>query len=921
MAAFPYFRRRVISRNPSSSAIFYRMKIEFYLRFKTRYGQALFVSGNPPSLGNGEPAAALPLRYLNDEFWYGTAEVDAGHVNTLHYHYLFQSETGERIKEGEKHRTVDVHNNASDLVVIDSWNDEGFYENAFYTAPFKTGLFKESKKSKAKKSESFTHLFKVKAPLLEGDEALCLLGNTAELGSWNTDAPLPLTKKGDWWTIPLNLSGSALPASYKYGVLNSESGAFIRFESGDNRFIFNDDVTVKKTIVHDAFVRLPNTTWKGAGIAIPVFSLRSENSFGIGEFLDIRLLADWAKQTGLKLIQLLPVNDTSATGTWKDSYPYAAISAFALHPVYVNLQKVAGKKKLSSIKKFVAKSGELNGLAEIDYEAVMNAKLAALRELYAADDMSFLKEKAYEEFFEDNRHWLLPYAAFCFYRDKFGTSDFSTWQTGSVYDEAGIAKLTSPKAKSFKPVAFFYFVQYHLHLQLKEAVEYAHRKGIVLKGDIPIGIYRYGADAWTAPELYNMNMQAGAPPDDFAVKGQNWGFPTYNWHKMEENHFDWWKRRFHQMSNYFDAFRIDHILGFFRIWSVPMNAVEGIMGRFIPALPVSVYEFGERGIWFDYERFCKPYITDAVLQQLFGDEAESIKQQYLQPNEHGGYDLQEAFNTQRKVEKHFAAGEKTEAVERTVLRLFDLIANVLLFEEEGSEKQAFHFRISMEDTVSFQHLDEGTKYRLRELYVNYFYRRQDAFWKAEALKKLPALKEATAMLICGEDLGMVPHSVPDVMKQLGILSLEVQRMAKDPQTEFFHPKDAPYLSVVTPSTHDMSTVRGWWEEDREKTQHFYNTVLGEWGPAPYFCEAWVARALVLQHLYSPAMWSIFQLQDILGMSETLRRQNPHDERINQPANPTHYWRYRMHLSMEQLCKEEGFNDELKTYIRNSGRNN
>jgi 4-alpha-glucanotransferase len=387
---------------------------------------------------------------------------------------------------------------------------------------------------------------------------------------------------------------------------------------------------------------------------------------------------------------------------------------------------------------------------------------------------------------------------------------------------------------------------------------------------------------------------------------------------MEEDNFNWWKLRFHQMSNYFDAFRIDHILGFFRIWSVPKDAVEGIMGRFIPALPVSVFEFGERGIWFDYNRYCKPYIVDNILVEIFGDDVASVKEEFLEPNTRGGYDLKEAFNTQQKVASHFAAHSNSGGQEHIKRGLFDLLSNVLLF-EEGSDGEHFHFRIALESTSSFQYLDEGTKNKLLPLYTDYFYRRQDGFWKAEALKKLPALKNSTRMLICGEDLGMVPHGVPDVMKGLGILSLEVQRMPKNPETDFFHPKDAPYLSVVTPSTHDMSTIRGWWEEDRSKTNQFFNRVLGEWGDAPYFCEPWVNRAIVLQHLYSPAMWSIFQLQDILGMSETLRRKNPQEERINQPANPTHYWNYRMHLSLEELLKETSFSNELNDYIRYSGR--
>jgi 4-alpha-glucanotransferase len=416
-----------------------------------------------------------------------------------------------------------------------------------------------------------------------------------------------------------------------------------------------------------------------------------------------------------------------------------------------------------------------------------------------------------------------------------------------------------------------------------------------------------------------MNLQAGAPPDDFAVKGQNWGFPTYNWQKMEEDDFKWWKNRFHQMSNYFDAFRIDHILGFFRIWSVPIDSVEGIMGRFIPSVAVSVYEFVDRGIRFDYDRYCKPFIIDAILYQTFDEQTQLMKESFLLANDKGGYDLREELNTQRKVEIYFSLQDETEETAKLKQGLFDLVSNVLLFEDEASDKQKFHFRFSMETTSSFQYLDEGTKYKLRELYIDYFFRRQDIFWKGEAMKKLPALKEATNMLVCGEDLGMVPHTVPDVMKALGILSLEVQRMPKDPTVEFFHPRNAPYLSVVTPSTHDMSTIRGWWEEDRGKTQKFFNQVLGESGASPYFCEAWVARAIVLQHLYSPAMWSIFQLQDILGMSEILRKDDPAKERINEPSNPTHYWNYRMHISLEDLIKETAFNNEVKDYIRNSGR--
>lgn len=896
------------------------MRIDFYLRFRTNFGESISLYGNIPELGSGDDKQAIPLKFLNEEFWQASVRIEPAKHDTIIYHYVFTGADGKTKKEGEKHRTIVLQKDDGDIVVVDTWNDESYFENAFFTTPFTEVFFKERKKSKSKKSEPYTHLFKVKAPLLESHQQVCVLGSVEKLGTWNEETPVLLQRQDNWFTLALDLSDCTLPLFYKYGIYDTKQEKFVRFEVGDNRVLYNIGGENKTTVLHDGFVRIPdNTWWKGAGVAIPVFSLRTNNSFGIGEFTDIKLLVDWANEVGLKLIQLLPVNDTSATYTWKDSYPYAAISAFALHPIYINLQKVAGKKHAQTVKSLSKKQKQLNALAEIDYEQVINFKVGVLREFYEMNEMAFMQDDDYKEFFEDNKIWLVPYAVFCFFRDKYGTSDFSKWKTNSTYSEADIERLSSQQSKSYFDIAFFYFVQYHLHLQLKNAIDYAHKKGIALKGDIPIGIYRYGCDAWTAPQLYNMNMQAGAPPDDFTIKGQNWGFPTYNWKKMEEDHFEWWRQRFHQMSNYFDAFRIDHILGFFRIWSIPTDSVEGILGRFIPALPVTAREFGERGIWFNYERYCKPYITDEILYNLFGDQTEYVKDNFIFLNEEEKYELKEEFNTQKKIDAYLERITDLDEKDKIRQGLFDLITNVILFERPGSDKQEFDFRILIDHTSSYHQLDDNTKGKVYDLYIDYFYRRQDDFWEKEALKKLPALKDATEMLICGEDLGMVPHSVPNVMKALGILSLEIQRMPKDIKLEFFHPKDAPYLSVVTPSTHDMSTVRGWWEEDRERTQHFFNSILGESGTAPYFCEAWVNRAIVLQHLYSPAMWAIFQLQDILGMSETLRRENPGEERINNPANPNHYWNYRMHIGLEQLIKEKEFNNEFKDYIINSNR--
>lgn len=898
------------------------IKIHFYIRFSTRYGQSLHVSGNTDALGNNDPSKALALNYLSDEYWYGVTETESpADQDNIIYRYHLKDENGESVTEwgNDRHLQPGITGNR-EVWVVDTWNHAGEFENAFFTAPFADVLLSgHTGKGKSDSSKKYTHIFRVKAPLLKKNEVLALTGSTEWLRDWDENNPLRMERKGNWWEIRLPLQDAHFPVAYKYLVWNQKEKSFVRFEEGDNRLLTQEATEGRVCILHDGFARLPNNSWKGAGVAIPVFSLRSENGFGVGEFNDIRLLADWAKKTGLKLIQLLPVNDTTATHTWLDSYPYAAISAFALHPLYINLPKVAGKTYASALGSLKKKQKHLNEEAVVDYEEVMKVKLAVLKELYAVMGGECLASDDYRKFFRNNQHWLQPYAAFCYLRDKYGSARFEEWKTHRSYRRTDIEKMFSSTHAAYDAVGFYCFVQYHLHLQLQDAVDYAHKKGVVIKGDIPIGIYRHGCDAWVQPELYNMDWQAGAPPDDFAAVGQNWGFPTYNWKSMQEDGFAWWKQRFEQMSRYFDAFRIDHILGFFRIWSIPAHAVQGIMGRFVPCLPVHINEFGEMGIWFDTQRFCKPFIIEEVLWEIFGERSGWVKEQFLLPADGGYYELSPDYATQIQVEKYFSDLENTPENEAVKAGLFDLISNVILFEEPGSMGQEYHFRIAMDKTSSFRHLIPHVQEKLRELYINYFYRRQDQFWFREAMHKLPVLKAATNMLVCGEDLGMVPGCVPDVMRQTGILSLEIQRMPKDPEKEFFHPNDAPYLSVITPSTHDMSTIRGWWEENREKTQHFYNHVMGQWGEAPAYCEAWINRAIILQHLYSPAMWSVFQLQDLLGMSETLRREKPQEERINTPANPRNYWQYRMHFSLETLLEEEAFNEELKGYLQNSGR--
>ncbi len=897
------------------------MRLAFYLHFHTHYGESLWISGNFRQPGSQAGLERFPMEYVNQELWKWELEIpeDDAAGREISYSFLFRKKDGDFISEGAQERDLLLSEGTSVLKIYDYWNDPGEFGNVFYTAPFQKVLLPVPPAGNMPEDNTATHIFRVKAPLLNKDEVVCLLGDIPLLGNWDTANPLLMKFSGQWWELSLNLRQLTFPVAYKYGIYNQKTQVFVSFEAGGNRICYEPAAEKQQIILQDGYIRVGYDNWKGAGVSVPVFSLRTERSFGIGEFTDLRLLVDWAKKTGLKLIQLLPVNDTTATGTWHDSYPYAAISAFALHPVYVNLEEVAGKKCHKLVEGLRKKQKQLNAKPVVAYEEVLRTKLAVLREIFDECGPACLETSAYKNFFDANREWLRPYAVFCHLRDKFGTADFSAWNSHGVYDENLVDQLFEQQSERIREIDFYCLIQYHLHTQLSEAVSYAHKKGIILKGDIPIGVYRYGCDTWVSPGLFKMNWQAGAPPDDFATYGQNWSFPTYNWENMKANGFRWWKSRFAQMSNYFDAFRIDHILGFFRIWSIPLNAVQGIMGRFDPCLPVHQHEFGEKGIWFNYERFCKPFISEEVVNRVFGDAAPYVRDTFLQKHTPGYFELRPDFDNQRKIAKWFADKDSNEQELRIRKGLFDLISNVILFEEEGSDRKLFHFRIGIDQTLSFQLLPAHIRERLWDLYIDYFYKRQNEFWRKAAMEKLPCLKAATNMLICGEDLGMVPEAVPEVMARLGILSLEIQRMPKNSDREFVNLAEVPYLAVVTPSTHDMSTIRGWWQENRRVTQKFYHSILGQSGEAPFFCEPWINRAIVLQHLYAPAMWSIFQIQDLLGMSATLRREKPEEERINIPADPNHYWCYRMHITLEHLLEQKDFNEEVKGYVRSSGR--
>lgn len=379
-------------------------------------------------------------------------------------------------------------------------------------------------------------------------------------------------------SLEMNDSWTDIPAAAPF-YTSAFADKVFAIDQDSPRFKVNADVTPESMYA---------SGWKCAGTAVPVFSLRTEDSFGIGDFHDLKKLVDWVVATGQRVIQLLPVNDTTMTGTWVDTYPYSANSIYALHPQFVYLPD-AGVRRDSSYK---ALKAELEALPELDYERVNAEKDRLMRKAFSATWAKVSKSPEYKEFVKVNANWLDAYCAFRILLHKTGTGDTSKWGKYASYSEKKVAAvLAADRAEA----DYHAFVQFHLHKQLVEARDYARKRGVALKGDLPIGVSRTSVDAWQNPSQFNMNSQAGAPPDAFSADGQMWGFPTYNWDKMEEDNFAWWKARLKNMEQYFDFFRIDHILGFFRIWEIPTGASSGLLGHFNPALPYSSNELADKG--------------------------------------------------------------------------------------------------------------------------------------------------------------------------------------------------------------------------------------------------------------------------------------------------------------------------------------
>ena len=864
------------------------MKLKFSIRYRTAWGESLHVSIAYHSQDGTVKQYNLLMQTEDGELWtLETAALESRQHPLSHIVYIYQVEDADGNvlrREWDLVPRVYHFDTSKDYIFPDQWRDlplpYHLYTNAYLTMVH--GHTDEHVEALRLPLFRRTITFRVSAPQLQPGQAVAICGSHPAIGSWNTSRYLRMEYAGQHeWMLTVNALGMLFPIEYKYVVVDDETHAFVAWEEGDNRTTGDMEMVDGQVLVlYGEHLRLKEQTWRAAGVAVPVFSLRSEHSYGVGDFGDLKLLVDWAVLTGMRVIQLLPVNDTTVSHHWQDSYPYNIISVFALHPHYIDLEAAGTLKSKQVMTQFRRRQQELNALPYSDYEAVDRVKQEYLLQLFEEQKKAVTASKEYKDFVHDNTAWLKPYAA---YRAE---------------DEA-----------------FTYYLQYLLHTQLKSAADYARSKGVILKGDLPIGVNRESVETKEHSEFFHIDSQTGAPPDAFTSQGQNWGFPTYNWESEEL--IGWFRKRLKHLSQYFDALRIDHILGFFRIWEIPENAVYGLLGHFSPALPLTVGEIEYFGLPFRKELYTRPFVNDRLIDRLFGIHAQYVRDNFLVRKAYNLYDLKEEYDTQRKVSAYFADrhDESSLWIRDGLMRL---ISDVL-FVEDPRQPEMYHPRIGVLSEPIYEALSNEDKDAFLRLYNNYFYQRHSMFWGQQALKRLPAIFKDSRLLICGEDLGMLPDCVEPVLDQLRILTLEIQQMPKQQGFEFAHLEANPYRSVATISTHDMSPLRLWWQENPERRQRYYVTMLQKEGRAPEQLPAHLAEEIIARHLYCPSMLCILQLQDWLAMDSELRSKHPQDERINVPSDPYNRWRYRMHLTIEQLIAADRYNNKVRTMITRSKR--
>lgn len=852
----------------------------FHVNYKTEYGDSVLIETRE----SADSAVSMKEMSSDSE---GNCEYSLRVSGGFEYRYAVKMRDG--LIE-ERHWRV-MPATKGDVEIYDTWRSPQSGSDALAASAFSSAVFLPESKVKPSALKQGSLAIVLREPRVGKDEEIRIVGK--QFVNWNTANAMKMRRCENFtWVLELEAMPILKELEFKFCLWDTANDCFKRYEEGENHLA---RALSGKSVVYSYNGFNYGDLWRAAGVAVPIFSLRSHRSRGCGEFLDLKPLADWCEQSHLRVIQLLPINDTTAMRKWRDSYPYNAISIMALHPSYISVDEVYAKygERMSSLERETGLY--LNDTVSVEYNRTRDWKDKNMRALFNKVAKAFIKAKETKEYLANNAGWLKDYAAFATLRDKYGTPNFREWPAHSTHVKEEVDEMFRPDSEEYNEVMYRVFLQYHLERQLRDAIEYVHKKGVAIKGDLPIGINPHSVEAWTEPELFNFGLQAGAPPDFFSCDGQNWGFPTYRWEVMAKDGYNWWERRMERMQMFFDAFRIDHILGFFRIWSIPYPFKSGLMGVFSPSLPLSDKELKERGVHTPASELAWPSVTEEFLRKQFQEYTESAKQFF---NYRAGiHKLREGYFDPSKFDSWIEKDVEPNARERMRNAISNVLHEVLFVSVKAGEWQP---RIMLEETDRFRRLQDGEREAVRNIYNDFFFSRHNDFWKKCAEERLGAMLKKCGMLVCGEDLGMIPATVPIVMQRLQILSLELQRMPKESWQRFGTPSYYPYLSVCATSSHDISPIRGWWEEDRNDVEWFYANMMHRGGEAPKVANADIVTNIICQNLHSPSMLCINPIQDYAGMMDDVPHLLPFEERINVPSNLQQHWCYRIPFCIDDL---------------------
>ena len=680
---------------------------------------------------------------------------------------------------------------------------------------------------------------------------------------------------------------------------------------------------------------MENTLFTLTGTAIPLGALRTSKCSLIGEYSALKDMARFCKKTGMQIIQLLPVNDSGS-----ESSPYSALTAFALHPIYISIPELKTYQSDSKIQKdYESFVKENQDSRRYDYKKILKAKIDFLQRIYKTEtdspkDFLSLKKKA-ASFIEENP-WIKEYAVYKRLKEQFAEKSWTLWP--KEYQNPSAKEIESLFAdKNFeKQTYFFIWCQIQAFAQFLSAKEFVKKQGILLKGDIPFLVNMDSDCVWAKREYFNTKLTAGSPPDSDNPYGQKWGFPCYNWTKLKKDSYIWWKQRLQVQERFFDACRLDHLLGFFRVWAIPPEELRGTMGYCFSAAQKDITKDALLKAGFSESRIkwlSKPHISTQKVCELSGLDWNCVSQ--ILPafmNRIGSEDLW-LFKEEIKGSSDLLsmADEQNRHLAQILAELWE--DRCLIEISPGHFCQKWNYF----NSTSWNSLDQAEKDTLSEI-INETLANAEKLWKKNATEILSQCKNASSMQLCAEDLGAPLSCIPSVLHKLKILALKVIRWERRWESEnqpFIDFSSYEKLAVSCTSVHDSTTLRQWWNKEKSSVKEFikacipFETTQTDSKKIQDELESYNKKIEILSKKdFSPDMayfvladsaqnkslWFINPLQDYLYL-DSKYYSDEESERINIPGTVSpNNWTYRMPCTIEELCTNNSLIKKIKEIV-------